>query len=92
MRCPHSSAIGADPAQCSLCLGATPKKIVFDEVLGLLMCDGEPIQRFSANLGAANVSKAPFYARRTKTCSGCGKPGHTRPKCDNPASNAEDLL
>lgn len=77
---------------CSLCIGVTPKRIVYDETIGLLTCDGVPIQRLTVT--NPNARSPVYTGRRAKTCSLCGKPGHTRPKCQNvlAAAGAEDLL
>lgn len=43
MPCPHSFV--GEPKSCSQCLGAVPKKVVYDEKLGTLTVDGLPAAR-----------------------------------------------
>lgn len=85
--CPHSSSFSADPAKCSLCIGARASLVTYDPATRMLVVDGVSTTRSTDHETVTNAPpnkghKAHMNGRRQKTCGQCGRVGHTRRTCN----------
>lgn len=68
-RCPHSTT-GVDSSGCSQCLGAVPRKVVYDETLGTLTIDGAPASRVFVSPARYGEQQQMHVKKRGRTRKG----------------------